>query len=79
MKRLIAIGGSDSVISAALRAREIDPAVEITVVVADQYPNFSHALATPCLGGALEGMLWSALGSDQDNILILKELLYKNI
>jgi NADPH-dependent 2,4-dienoyl-CoA reductase/sulfur reductase-like enzyme len=41
MKRILIIGGSDAGISAALRAREIDPAVEITVVVADQYPNFS--------------------------------------
>ena len=38
---LIAIGGSDAGISAALRARELDPAAEVTVVVADAYPNFS--------------------------------------
>ena len=38
---LVAIGGSDAGISAALRARELDPAVEVTVVVADAYPNFS--------------------------------------
>jgi NADPH-dependent 2,4-dienoyl-CoA reductase/sulfur reductase-like enzyme len=38
---LAAIGGSDAGISAALRARELDPAVEVTVVVADAYPNFS--------------------------------------
>ena len=38
---LIAIGGSDAGISAALRARELDPSVEVTVVVADAYPNFS--------------------------------------
>jgi NADPH-dependent 2,4-dienoyl-CoA reductase/sulfur reductase-like enzyme len=38
---LIAVGGSDAGISAALRAREIDPAAEVTVVVADAYPNFS--------------------------------------
>jgi NADPH-dependent 2,4-dienoyl-CoA reductase/sulfur reductase-like enzyme len=38
---LVAIGGSDAGISAALRARELDPAVEVTVVVADRYPNFS--------------------------------------
>jgi len=40
-KRLIAVGGSDAGISAALRARELDPASEVTVVVADAYPNFS--------------------------------------
>jgi NADPH-dependent 2,4-dienoyl-CoA reductase/sulfur reductase-like enzyme len=38
---LIAIGGSDAGISAALRARELDPGAEVTVVVADGYPNFS--------------------------------------
>jgi NADPH-dependent 2,4-dienoyl-CoA reductase/sulfur reductase-like enzyme len=38
---LVMIGGSDAGISAALRAREIDPSAEITVVVADAYPNFS--------------------------------------
>jgi NADPH-dependent 2,4-dienoyl-CoA reductase/sulfur reductase-like enzyme len=39
--RLIAIGGSDAGISAALRAREVDPGAEFTVAVADAYPNFS--------------------------------------
>ena len=38
---LVAIGGSDAGISAALRARELDPTTEVTVVVADAYPNFS--------------------------------------
>jgi NADPH-dependent 2,4-dienoyl-CoA reductase/sulfur reductase-like enzyme len=38
---LVAIGGSDAGISAALRARELDPAAEVTVVVADACPNFS--------------------------------------
>ena len=40
-RQLIAIGGSDAGISAALRARELDPATDVTVVVADNYPNFS--------------------------------------
>ncbi len=39
--RLVAVGGSDAGISAALRARELDPAAEVTVVVADRFPNFS--------------------------------------
>src|SRR5579872_6644191 len=38
---LVAIGGSDAGISAALRARELDPSVDVTVVVSDAYPNFS--------------------------------------
>src|SRR5579862_7557896 len=38
---IVAIGGSDAGISAALRARELDPSADVTVVVADAYPNFS--------------------------------------
>ncbi|WOP19728.1 FAD-dependent oxidoreductase [Raineyella sp. LH-20] len=41
MPHLIAVGGSDAGISAALRARELDPSAEVTVVVADRYPNYS--------------------------------------
>ncbi|WP_327367995.1 FAD-dependent oxidoreductase [Streptomyces sp. NBC_01217] len=40
-KRIVAVGGSDAGISAALRARELDPDSDVTVVVADGYPNFS--------------------------------------
>lgn len=35
------IGGSDAGISAGLRAQELDPSCEITIVLADEYPNFS--------------------------------------
>src|SRR5260370_5874196 len=38
---LVMIGGSDAGISAALRARELDPGAEVSVVVAVAYPNFS--------------------------------------
>ena len=38
---VVMTGGSDAGISAALRARELDPAAEVTVVVEDAYPNFS--------------------------------------
>jgi hypothetical protein len=41
MTRILIIGGSDAGISAALRARELDPTVEITIALADDYPNFS--------------------------------------
>jgi NADPH-dependent 2,4-dienoyl-CoA reductase/sulfur reductase-like enzyme len=40
-QRILIIGGSDAGISAALRAREIDPHTEITVVLADRFPNYS--------------------------------------
>ena len=38
---LVVVGGSDAGISAALRARELDPTVDVTVVVADAFPNYS--------------------------------------
>ena len=38
---LTVVGGSDAGISAALRARELDPTVDVTVVVADAFPNYS--------------------------------------
>jgi NADPH-dependent 2,4-dienoyl-CoA reductase/sulfur reductase-like enzyme len=39
--RLVIVGGSDAGIAAGLRARELDPAVQPTLVIADAYPNFS--------------------------------------
>ena len=38
---LVMIGGSDAGISAALRARELHPDADLTVVLEDAYPNFS--------------------------------------
>ena len=38
---LLIIGGSDAGISAALRAHELDPGAEVTIAVADDFPNFS--------------------------------------
>ncbi|MEV6845184.1 FAD-dependent oxidoreductase [Actinoplanes sp. NPDC051411] len=39
--RLLVIGGSDAGISAGLAAREHDPTTDVTLLVADTYPNFS--------------------------------------
>ncbi len=41
MKRLVVVGGSDAGISAALRAREVDPSWQVSLVVADAFPNYS--------------------------------------
>ncbi|MHC1729185.1 MAG: FAD-dependent oxidoreductase [Syntrophobacteraceae bacterium] len=41
MPHLLIIGGSDAGISAALRAKQVQPKTEVTVVVADRFPNFS--------------------------------------
>lgn len=39
--RFVIIGGSDAGISAALRARELDSSIQITVMLADSFPNYS--------------------------------------
>jgi len=39
--RLLVVGGSDAGIAAGLRARHVDPEADVTVLVADAYPNFS--------------------------------------
>jgi NADPH-dependent 2,4-dienoyl-CoA reductase/sulfur reductase-like enzyme len=39
--KLLIIGGSDAGISAGVRARELDPSCEVTIVVADRFPNYS--------------------------------------
>ena len=39
--RLLIIGGSDADISAGRQARELDPTAEVTLLVADRYPNCS--------------------------------------
>ena len=41
MTDVLIIGGSDAGISAALRAKELEPTVNVTVVVADSFPNYS--------------------------------------
>lgn len=41
MDNLLIIGGSDAGISAALRAREVAPSCSVTVMLADDYPNYS--------------------------------------
>jgi NADPH-dependent 2,4-dienoyl-CoA reductase/sulfur reductase-like enzyme len=38
---LLIIGGSDAGIAAGLRAHELDPTCEITLVLADDFPNYS--------------------------------------
>jgi NADPH-dependent 2,4-dienoyl-CoA reductase/sulfur reductase-like enzyme len=38
---LYVVGGSDAGVAAALAAREQDPRWDVTVALADRYPNFS--------------------------------------
>ncbi len=49
--RILVIGGSDAGISAALRARELDRSAEITVLLADDFPNWSICGLPYYLGG----------------------------
>jgi NADPH-dependent 2,4-dienoyl-CoA reductase/sulfur reductase-like enzyme len=41
MTRLVIVGGSDAGISAALRARELDHAADVQLLLADGWPNYS--------------------------------------
>ncbi len=41
MAHILIIGGSDAGISAALRAREVDPTTTVTMLVADAFPNYN--------------------------------------
>jgi NADPH-dependent 2,4-dienoyl-CoA reductase/sulfur reductase-like enzyme len=41
MKKLVIIGGSDAGISAALRARELNTEIIPTIIVSDNFPNYS--------------------------------------
>lgn len=41
VSKLVIIGGSDAGISAGLRARELASDTEVTLILADRYPNFS--------------------------------------
>lgn len=41
MSRVLIVGGSDAGISAALRIRELDARVDVTVLLADAYPGYS--------------------------------------
>ena len=49
--KLLIIGGSDAGISAALRAKEVAPDAEVTVALADRYPNYSICGIPFWLGG----------------------------
>jgi NADPH-dependent 2,4-dienoyl-CoA reductase/sulfur reductase-like enzyme len=39
--KLVIVGGSDAGISAGLRTKELDPTYEVTIVMADRFPNYS--------------------------------------
>ncbi|MBX5467728.1 MAG: FAD-dependent oxidoreductase [Firmicutes bacterium] len=51
--RLVIVGGSDAGISAALQARKCAPDVQVQVIYADAYPNFSVCGLPYYIGGAV--------------------------
>jgi NADPH-dependent 2,4-dienoyl-CoA reductase/sulfur reductase-like enzyme len=67
--RLVAIGGSDAGISAALRARELDPTADVIVVLADAYPNHSICGIPYYISGActatLAGLSWRSVSTSR--------------
>jgi NADPH-dependent 2,4-dienoyl-CoA reductase/sulfur reductase-like enzyme len=51
MSSILIVGGGDAGISAALRIRELDPLRRVTVMLADDYPNWSICGLPYFLGG----------------------------
>lgn len=51
VRRVVIIGGSDAAIMAGLRAKELAPEAEVTLVVADAYPNYSICGIPYYIGG----------------------------
>jgi NADPH-dependent 2,4-dienoyl-CoA reductase/sulfur reductase-like enzyme len=70
--RLLIIGGSDAGISAALRARELDDSAQITVMLADSYPNFSICGLPFYLSGETPDWKQLAHRTEFDGIELLK-------
>jgi NADPH-dependent 2,4-dienoyl-CoA reductase/sulfur reductase-like enzyme len=56
---LVVIGGSDAGVSASLRAKELSPDTEVTMLMADRYPNFSICGLPFYLSGEVSD--WSTL------------------
>jgi NADPH-dependent 2,4-dienoyl-CoA reductase/sulfur reductase-like enzyme len=54
MNQILIIGGSDAGISAGLRAREVAPDADVTVLVKDEFPNFSICGLPFYIGGEVE-------------------------
>ncbi len=64
--RLLIIGGSDAGISAGLRARELDPHCEVTIVLADRFPNYSICGLPFYLSGEVPDWHWLAHRTAED-------------
>ena len=67
MTKLLILGGSDAGTSAALRARELDSTAEVTVVLADRFPNYSICGLPFYLSGETPDWHWLAHRTAEDN------------
>jgi NADPH-dependent 2,4-dienoyl-CoA reductase/sulfur reductase-like enzyme len=65
--QILIIGGSDAGISAALRAKEMDPQSQVTVLIRDDYPNFSICGLPFFIGGEVNA--WQDLAHRTKDML----------
>jgi NADPH-dependent 2,4-dienoyl-CoA reductase/sulfur reductase-like enzyme len=70
---LLIIGGSDAGISAALRAHELDPGAEVTIAVADDFPNFSICGLPYYVSGEMPDWRDLAYGTEFPGINVLRQ------
>src|SRR3989442_907799 len=66
MTNLVIIGGSDAGISAALRAKEVATTAQVTVIVADRFPNYSICGLPFYLSGEVPDWHWLAHRTAED-------------
>src|SRR5690242_9787479 len=66
MVKVVILGGSDAGISAALRARELNASAEVTVVLADRFPNYSICGLPFYLSGEVPDWHWLAHRTAED-------------
>src|SRR5690349_2424390 len=69
--RLLIIGGSDAGMSAAMRARELRPGLEIATILADSFPNYSICGLPIYISGETENWRDLARRTDFDGIELL--------
>ena len=77
MAHFVIIGGSDAGISAALRIRELDSRVGISVIVADAYPGFSICGLPFFLSGEVSD--WQTLAHHTAEELEMQDILLNGL
>ena len=77
--RIVIIGGSDAGISAALRVRELNSSAEISVLLADPYPNYSVCGLPFYISGEVEDWRRLAHRTSFDGIQILTDCIAEKV